>query len=730
MPSFRLYLFVVCPLFASLLIPQLLYAGPSLSPSSISFGSVTLGSATAPADITFSNNGHQSVTILQLTSSSSVFVVSSPALPLVLTSHSSATFGVSFAPTTMGTFTGTITFTTNSKSNSVLTVSVVGTAAPTHTYLLYPSTTSIVFGNILVGASSSQTLLLSNTGNSSVSISGVYLTGSSFSVSGFSGPVTLAAGQNLSLVVSCVPTYVGTYTGSINVTSNATNSPTTIALSGTGVQPAISVVPTSVSFPNVTVGVANSQTVTISNPGTADLTITQAALSGICFSYSGLALPMTIPPGGSSPFVVSFTPASTGTLSGTLTLANNSPTPSKSVALSGTGVPQTLQLSASPVSLSFGSVLTGSNATQTVTLTNTGSGSVSVSGDSVTGSGFTISGLSIPLTLSVGQSTSFNVAFAPTSAGSVTGKVTIISGATNSPATIVLSGTGLQPLISVTPTSLNFGGTVTGITNTQTLSVSNAGSANLAVTQASLSGAGFALSGLTLPLSVAPGGSSQFTVSFAPTTAGTFSGTLMLVNNSPTPSLGVAVTGTGVTQVLQLSASPASVSFGTVTTGTSATQTVTMTNTGNSAVSVSQITVSTNFSVSGITLPISLSAGQSTAFNVCFTPTTTGSLSGTVTVTSNASNSPTTVKLSGSGATSTVPSVNLTWTPSSSAYTGFDIYRGTTSGGPYTMINSSLTPSFTDTTVTSGQTYYYVVTEIDTSDNWSTYSNQATAVIP
>jgi fibronectin type 3 domain-containing protein len=134
--------------------------------------------------------------------------------------------------------------------------------------------------------------------------------------------------------------------------------------------------------------------------------------------------------------------------------------------------------------------------------------------------------------------------------------------------------------------------------------------------------------------------------------------------------------------------------------------------------------------VSGLSLPLSLAANQTTSFNVLFAPTTTGSLSGTVTVTSTASNSPTTIKLSGSGASAAVPAVNLSWTPSSSSYTGFDIYRGTVSGGPYTMINSSLTPAFTDNTVAASQTYYYVVTEIDSSGNQSNYSNQATAVVP
>src|SRR5215468_9692240 len=139
--SFRLYLFGL-----PLLFPKLLYAGPSVSPSSISFGSVALASATASAlpTVTFTNNGRQSVTILQVTSSSSAFAVSGPALPLVLSGHSSAVFGVGFAPTTAGTFTGTITFTTSFKNSSGLTVNVSGTAtaeAPAPTHLLYPSTT-------------------------------------------------------------------------------------------------------------------------------------------------------------------------------------------------------------------------------------------------------------------------------------------------------------------------------------------------------------------------------------------------------------------------------------------------------------------------------------------------------------------------------------------------------------------------------------------------------------
>jgi fibronectin type 3 domain-containing protein len=74
--------------------------------------------------------------------------------------------------------------------------------------------------------------------------------------------------------------------------------------------------------------------------------------------------------------------------------------------------------------------------------------------------------------------------------------------------------------------------------------------------------------------------------------------------------------------------------------------------------------------------------------------------------------------------------VSLSWTPSTITYVSFNIFRSSISGGPYAQINSSLTPSYADTSVTSGQTYYYVVTEVDSSGAESTYSNEAAAPIP
>jgi fibronectin type 3 domain-containing protein len=100
---------------------------------------------------------------------------------------------------------------------------------------------------------------------------------------------------------------------------------------------------------------------------------------------------------------------------------------------------------------------------------------------------------------------------------------------------------------------------------------------------------------------------------------------------------------------------------------------------------------------------------------------------------SNATNSPANVTLSGSGGAVGAHTVSLTWVASPTANVNYKVYRGTASGGPYTVLTSSPVSgtSYTDSNgVVSGLTYYYVVTAVDGTGSESTYSNQATAVIP
>jgi fibronectin type 3 domain-containing protein len=133
-----------------------------------------------------------------------------------------------------------------------------------------------------------------------------------------------------------------------------------------------------------------------------------------------------------------------------------------------------------------------------------------------------------------------------------------------------------------------------------------------------------------------------------------------------------------------------------------------------------------------LALPLNLAAGQLTNFSVLFAPLAAGSLSGSVSVGSSATDSPTTIALSGSASRATSSSVDLTWSDSSTGLSGFNVYRGTTTGGPYAKINPSLVPNptYTDTSVQSGSTYYYVTTAVGTAGAESSYSNESAAAIP
>src|SRR5205807_1929486 len=134
--------------------------------------------------------------------------------------------------------------------------------------------------------------------------------------------------------------------------------------------------------------------------------------------------------------------------------AVHSPT---AIALTGTGVqPLQSQLSVTPPSASFGNVGVGTRNTYAFTMTNSGSASVTVSQVHVSGSGLSVGGLSLPLTLTPGQKTTFSVVFAPAITCIPTRRSSVLSNAVHSPTAIALTGTGVQPLqsqLSVVPPS-------------------------------------------------------------------------------------------------------------------------------------------------------------------------------------------------------------------------------------------------------------------------------------
>jgi len=428
---------------------------------------------------------------------------------------------------------------------------------------------------------------------------------------------------------------------------------------------------------------------------------------------------------------VSFTPTSGTNSSSSLMLVSNAPTSPTTIPLSGAGSAQVLQLTPSTTALSFGNQTLNASATQSVTLTNTGNSAVSISQVNVAGTGFTLNGSAPLVTLSVGQAASFSVSFTPTVAGNATGSASVVSTAANSPLSISLAGVGVQPQISVVPGSVSFGTVTVGQTNSQTITLSNPGTANLTVTQSAGPGTGFGLTGLAFPLTLAPGKSTTFTVSFTPTSGTNSSSSLTLVSNAPNSPTTIPLSGTGLAPVLQLTPSTTSLSFGSQALNASATQSVTLTNTGNAAVSISQVNVTgTGFTLSGSAPLVTLSAGQAASFSVTFTPTAAGSDAGSASVVSTAANSPLSISLSGSGAQPHF--VSLAWSETSSGVVGYNVYSSTQPSGPATKLTSTPvgTTAYTDNTVQSGQTYYYWITALDSSGDESAFSSDVAVTIP
>jgi Abnormal spindle-like microcephaly-assoc'd, ASPM-SPD-2-Hydin len=614
------------------------------------------------------------------------------------------------------------------------------TGGTSQTQNLTLGSSALNFGTVVAGANSTLSDTVTNSSTNSITISSASISNSSFKVSSPALPISLAPGQSTNIVVAFAPQAAGKPAGMVTLATPSGQ--VQIAVSGTAVSAgSLSLSPSAVSFGNVVVGKSQTQSVTVTNSGGSAVTVSQASASNASFSVSSLPLPLNLNPGQSANFSVIFVPTSAGSVSGSIAVAGSASlsaqtpgqqalTVSASLNISGDGV-SSGRLSAAPAFVDFGDVTVGTKHTQSATLTNSGSTSITISQASVNGSAFSFSGVTLPAVLAAGQSVSFSVGFTPSASGTSTGGITFASDATNATLSFPLSGVGVVPgALTANPTSLSFGSVQVGSSRSLSETLTNSGTSTISLSQATVSGSGFKISGLTAPTQLTAGQSLTFTVVFAPASAGAESGSITISSNAPNSSLAIPLSGTGAA-IGQLTVSPSSLSFGNVNVGTSKGLTSTLTASGASVTISSASSNSSEFSISGLSLPATLSAGQSATFTLTFSPQASGSTSASIGFTSNASNAAS-LAAGGTGVASASHSVSLAWQASTSAVVGYNVYRGTQSGGPYQTVNSSLVPAtdYTDSSVAAGATYYYVLTSVDSEGLESVQSNQVTAVIP
>jgi hypothetical protein len=550
-----------------------------------------------------------------------------------------------------------------------VTIPLPGEGCNTPVATIVPS--SLAFGEVDLGVTSpAQTVTVTNTGTAPLTLSTLAIEGANpadyaLSANTCSGATIPAAGT-CTVGVSFTPSMIGARAATIAFTSNAATSPHSIALSGTGMAPIILISPTTLAFGEVGVGTTSAaQTVTVSNGGNAPLVLGAVAVTGTDLGEFQVGTDTcsgaSIPAAASCTIQVSFAPTAIGARAAALTFTANTVTSPHSIPLSGTGTAAIISIT--PTTLAFGEVSVGTtSAAQTVTVANTGNtplvlGTLAIGGTNAGDyalSANTCSGASVP----AAGSCAFKVTFAPSALGPRAAAVAFTSNAATSPHSIPLSGTGLTPIISITPPTLAFGEVNVGVTSAaQTVTIANTGNAPLVLGTLAIGGTNagdYALSANTCSgASVPVAGSCTVGVTFTPSAIGARAATITFTSNAAGSPHSIPLSGTGLSPAISIS--PSTLAFGTVNLGTaSAAQTVTVTNTGNTPLVLGTLAIGgTNagdYALSANTCSgASLPAAGTCSVGVTFTPTAIGTRAAAITFTSNTESSPHSVPLSGTG---------------------------------------------------------------------------------
>jgi Abnormal spindle-like microcephaly-assoc'd, ASPM-SPD-2-Hydin len=681
---------------------------PRLTKVTCASGSIT-GAGTDSCTVTLNSAAPAGGLTVDLTSSNAAVTV--PAATNVAAGSTSASFTANVTAV-------------NTAQSATLGASAGGVSQATALTLnaasitLGVSATSIQFGSVNVDSTTIQTLTLSSTGSSAVTVSAATVAGAGFTVTGATFPLTISPNSTATLTVQFDPTASGADTGSLTLTSNSTSGTSTlISLTGTGL-PALSGL--SCTKGSMTGVGTDSCTVTLNAAA-----VNGGVLVSLASNNSAVLVPVSVTvPVGATTANFSATVSSVSTAQAvTLTATSNSV--SKIFALQlGSGVPT---LSVSAGSIGFGSVNVNTATTQTLTLSSTGTVAVIISDAAVTGSGFTVSGATFPLTLNPNSTATLTVQFDPTTAGADTGSLTLISNSSSGTSTVIsLTGNAVPVLNGLSCSSASMTGAGT-VSCTVTLNVA-AASGGFAVSLASNSTA------VTVPPSV--------TVAAGATTA-TFTATVLSVSTAQTVTLTASTSSAAMTFALQLgsgvptlSINATSIAFGDVNLNSAATQSVTLSSTGTAAVTVNSATVSgSGFTITGGAFPITLSPNQTVTISVQFDPTTAGAATGTLTVVSTSQTSPTAIISLGGTGVSTAYEVELNWDPPASSpdpVASYNVYRAPSGGSTYTQLNTTAVTqtTYTDTNVQDGQTYDYIVESVDASGNTSSPSTAAVVPIP
>ena len=630
----------------------------------------------------------------------SVFGTGLPAAPVVALSASAA-----------GTASPVLVAATYGRG--IWQIPLSSTAAPLASATANP--TSLTFGGQTYGTTSSaQTVTLTNTSAVALTVTAIAMSGD-FSETDDCVNATVGAGASCAVQVTFTPAGTGSRSGQMTVSANIGGGQLAVGLAGTGsVAGVVSLAPLSIDFGQVAVGSTSApMQAQAANSSSAAIAIGSITVTAPFILASNSCGTSSLAANSSCQLKVAFVPTQAGLAAGTLTLIDAAGT--QTIALSGSGAAAPTD-TLSTASLSFAATVTGGlSVAQTLTLTNAGDLSLTAIAVSVSGAFQTSNNCGTQLT---GRAAcTISVIFAPTQLGSQAGTLTVSDALRTQ--TVTLSGTGLAPpALSVNPASLSFSTQQPGVASTpQTLTISNTGGApmaNVGFQLAGLAAASYSIGATTCGASLNAGASCTVGVIFTPSATGAVAATLT-VSSSTLGVTAVAVPLNGTGQLTGgLSGSPGQLSFSTVGVGQSSlAQAVTISNTSSFVVPSLTLAVNAPFILTQNNCTGSLAAGANCTAAVMFQPTTSGSATGALTVTSAVISVPVSVALSGMGfdfAAAVSGSTTMTVAAGQTANYTVTINPANGAGGAFTYTCGSLPANAacvfnpTSTTVSGGAT--------------------------
>ena len=462
---------------------------------------------------------------------------------------------VTFPSSTEGTFSGSITISSNDPKSRTSTLSVSVIVQPPPVPVIAVQQTAVNFGTIEAGQTGQRTIAIQNTGTAPLEITGIEsdVSGLMFTPSMF----TLEPNGSRTVTITFPSSTVGTFSGNITISSNDPDRATRTLSVSVIVQPlpvpVIAVQQTAIDFGTVEVAQTVQKTFTVKNTGTAPLEITgiESDVSGLTFTPSMF----TLAPEGSRTVTITFPSSTVGTFSGSITISSNDPdratrTLSVSVIVQPLPVPA---IAVQESAIDFGTVEVAQTVQQMITITNTGTAPLEITGIESDVPGLTFD--TMMFTLAPEGSRTVTITFPSSTAGTFSGLINISSNdpdrAKHTVSVSVIVQAAPAPVLVVGEPAIDFGTIDAEKAVQQTFTVQNTGTAPLEITgiESDVSGLTFEPSMFTL----APNGSQTVTITFPKPMEGEFSGSINILSNDP-DRVKHTLTISGVVQPLSVEA--------------------------------------------------------------------------------------------------------------------------------------------------------------------------------